>query len=135
MTTTDDARDAIIVGGALAGLAAARTFTDAGKRVGLLEARDARKAEILAALVRAFGPEAAHPSEHVEEDGPTEAWSLGCPVGFLQPGTLSTFAPALRAPSGRVHCAGTETATEWTGYMEGALASAARAASEALHGD
>ena len=96
---------------------------------------EARKAEILAALVRVFGPEAAHPSEYVEQDWSTEAWSLGCPVGFLQPGTLSTFAPALRAPCGRVHFAGTETATEWTGYMEGALASAARAASEVLHGD
>jgi monoamine oxidase len=40
--------------------------------------------------------------------------------------------PALQAPTGRIHWAGTETASVFTGYMEGALESAERVFGE-LH--
>jgi monoamine oxidase len=40
--------------------------------------------------------------------------------------------PGLRDPIGRIHWAGTETATVWTGYMEGALQSGERASAEVL---
>ena len=36
--------------------------------------------------------------------------------------------PALREPIGPMHWAGTETATSWNGYMDGALQSGERAA-------
>ena len=36
----------------------------------------------------------------------------------------------LRKPLGRVHFAGTETASQWTGYMEGAIQAGERAARE-----
>lgn len=39
---------------------------------------------------------------------------------------------ALREPVGRIHWAGTETAMEWIGYMEGALSSGIRAADEVV---
>ena len=45
---------------------------------------------------------------------------------------LSVFGPALRPPVGPIHWAGTETATEWTGYMDGAVQSGERAADEVL---
>jgi monoamine oxidase len=45
---------------------------------------------------------------------------------------LCSFGSALRAPTGRIHWAGTETATERHGFMEGALQTGARAAYEAL---
>ena len=48
--------------------------------------------------------------------------------------TLVPFASSLREPIGRIHWAGTETATEWNGYMEGALQSGERAARETLTG-
>jgi monoamine oxidase len=48
------------------------------------------------------------------------------------PGALSRYGPALRAPVGRVHWAGSETAREWFGYMEGALESGERAAREVI---
>src|SRR5204863_525603 len=48
------------------------------------------------------------------------------------PGMLTQYGAALREPVGRVHWAGTETATEWCGYMEGAVASGERAAAEVL---
>ena len=95
----------------------------------------ARRDETLSALARAFGPEAARPTDFVEQDWSTEPWSGGCPVGYLAPGVLTTFASALRAPCGRVHWAGTETAVEWTGYMEGALESGERAAREVIGAD
>ena len=41
-------------------------------------------------------------------------------------------APEMFAPLGRIHFAGTETATEWRSFMEGALQSAERAVSELL---
>jgi monoamine oxidase len=43
---------------------------------------------------------------------------------------MRVASPAMQAPTGRIHWAGTETATEWTGYMEGALQSGERAAGE-----
>jgi monoamine oxidase len=36
---------------------------------------------------------------------------------------LTSFGPALRRPCGRIHWAGTEAATRWCGYMDGALRS------------
>jgi len=36
----------------------------------------------------------------------------------------------LREPVGRLYFAGTETATEWSGYMEGAVQAGERAARE-----
>lgn len=42
------------------------------------------------------------------------------------------FGDALRTPCGRIHWAGTETATEWNGYMDGAVQSGQRAAPEVL---
>jgi monoamine oxidase len=41
------------------------------------------------------------------------------------------FGEALRTPHGRVHWAGTETAPEWNGYMDGAIASGRLAANQA----
>jgi monoamine oxidase len=39
-----------------------------------------------------------------------------------------------RQPIGPIHWAGTETATEWSGYMDGAVQSGERAADEVLAG-
>jgi monoamine oxidase len=61
-----------------------------------------------------------------------EQWSRGCPVGVFPPGVLLDNGPALRAPVGRVHWAGTEASTYWNGYMDGAIRSGERAAREAL---
>jgi len=38
----------------------------------------------------------------------------------------------MREPVGPIHWAGTETATSWTGYMEGAVQAGERAAREVL---
>jgi len=48
----------------------------------------------------------------------------------MPPGTMTRFGHALRAPCGRIHWAGSETAVEWAGYIEGALRSGIHAARE-----
>ena len=56
----------------------------------------------------------------------------GCPIGNFPTGTLSTFGPALRKPIGRLFWAGTETAREATGFIEGAIEAGDRSAKEVL---
>jgi monoamine oxidase len=91
---------------------------------------DERRAAVLAELARFFGPKAASPVAFVEQNWNDDPWSRGCYVGVTGPGTLTAFGEALREPCGRIHWAGTETATEWMGYLEGAIQSGRRAAAE-----
>lgn len=91
---------------------------------------DARRMAVLEVLARCFGSAAKHPIDWMEQDWSTEPWTGGCPVGNPSPGSLVMLGPALRTAVGRIHWAGTETATEWTGYMEGALQAGERAATE-----
>jgi monoamine oxidase len=48
----------------------------------------------------------------------------------MSPGTWSTLGEALTEPVGPIHWAGTETASVWNGYIDGAIASGRRAADE-----
>jgi monoamine oxidase len=91
-----------------------------------------RRSEVLDCLARYFGERARVPTEYVELSWAEEEYSRGCYAGFLPPGVLTSYGEASRAPIGRLHWAGTETATEWNGYMEGALQAGERAAHEAL---
>ncbi len=93
---------------------------------------EVRRQLIVDALVRYFGKDAADIVTLVEQDWSTEAYSRGCPVGVLGPGSYNTCGDALREPCGSIHWAGTETATEWTGYLEGAIQAGERAAEEVL---
>ncbi|HET6360700.1 MAG TPA: FAD-dependent oxidoreductase, partial [Gemmatimonadota bacterium] len=79
-----------------------------------------------------FGGKAADTAGYIDKDWSADPWTRGCPTGIAPPGVLITHGPALRAPVGRIHWAGTETATEWTGYMDGAIQSGERAADEVL---
>jgi monoamine oxidase len=94
--------------------------------------RGQRRSTVLAELTRFFGREAASPREYIETDWPDQRWSRGGPVGIYGPGTLLRFGPEIRDRVGRIHWAGTETATFWNGYMDGAVRSGKRAAREIL---
>lgn len=83
-------------------------------------------------LTRAFGKRAARPLAVHERCWAAEPFSLGGYGAVMPPGVLTAFGPALRQPVGRIHWAGTESATEWTGYIEGAVRSGERAAVETL---
>jgi monoamine oxidase len=91
-----------------------------------------RKQAVLAEFVRFFGPAAAKPTEFVEKNWLEEPWSRGCYVGLMGPGTMTAWGAALREPCGLIHWAGTETATKWMGYIDGAIESGERVAHEVL---
>lgn len=101
------------------------------RRAGGLEPEERRR-QVIECLVRLFGERARQVSAYVDMDWRAEPWSAGCYEGFLPPGVLTAAGMALREPCGRIHFAGTETATRWMGYMEGAAEAGERAASEAL---
>lgn len=89
-----------------------------------------RRAEALACMTRCFGPKAAKPNEVIMLDWAAEEWTRGCYGAHLAPGVWTQFGPALRAPVGRIHWAGTETSPVWNGYMDGAVRSGERVASQ-----
>ncbi len=95
-------------------------------------APEERRGAVLGALSRLFGPEAARPTEYADQDWIAEEHSAGCYVGLMPPGVMTTCARALREPCGRLHWAGTETATTHNGYMDGAIEAGERAATEVL---
>jgi monoamine oxidase len=94
--------------------------------------RDAadRRDLVLSVFIEQFGERAASPLDYCEVDWSSDPWSTGC-VASLPPGTFAP-ASAWRAPHGRIHFAGTESADEWPGYMEGAIEAGERAAAEVL---
>lgn len=93
-----------------------------------------RREAVLGSLARAFGPEAAEPEQFVGKAWADEEWSRGCYGGFMPPGAWSDHGSALRTPIGPIHWAGAETATVWSGYMDGAVSSGERAAAEVAQG-
>jgi monoamine oxidase len=91
-----------------------------------------RRRAVIGSLVEFFGPKAADVVEYVELDWSEEEWTRGCYGAHFPCGVWTQFGAALREPCGRIHWAGAETATVWSGYMDGALQSGARAATEVL---
>jgi monoamine oxidase len=94
---------------------------------------DERKRAVLDQLQLFFDDtQAQNVTAVYEKDWVADRWAIGCPVGVLPPGTLIDFGPALTAPLGKIHWAGTETSDFWAGYMDGAVRSGERAAAEVL---
>lgn len=91
-----------------------------------------RKAAVLECFKRTIGPEAGNPVGYAESNLAADEWTRGCYGGFLPPGVLTDYGPAIRRPHRRIHWAGTEHATIWNGYMEGALQSGEEAAKAVL---
>ena len=89
-----------------------------------------RRAATLESLARYFGDRAREPIDYAEGVWDEDPWTGGAPVAVAPPGTLVAFGAALRAPIGRLHWAGTETATRWAGYLDGAVQSGERVAAE-----
>jgi monoamine oxidase len=91
-----------------------------------------RRAGALADFAQAFGERCLNPIDYFEQDWTSERYSRGCPVSVVAPGVVTEFLPNLTVPFLRTHWAGTETATYWNGYMDGAISSGQRAAGEVL---
>jgi monoamine oxidase len=91
-----------------------------------------RRRQVVACLIRCFGPKAKDPKEFLELDWSAERWSGGCYGAHLPPGVLTAYGPALKEPCGLIHWAGTETASVWAGYMDGAVRSGESVAKEVV---
>ena len=115
---------------------------DAGVLTGFVLGSDAREwgrlepgereSAVLECFARYFGEEALRPLGYAEVDWGAEPYSRGGYAGVPVPGMILDHGPALTEPVGRIHWAGAETASEWNGYMEGAIESGERVAREVL---
>nr|WP_263326736.1 FAD-dependent oxidoreductase [Neobacillus sp. Marseille-Q6967] len=106
------------------------TGSDA-RRLGELD-ETSRKNTVLECLCHLFGDEILHPIAYFDKDWSADPWARGGYAGHFSPGTLSQFGDTLWKPIGPIHFAGSETATEWRLYMEGALEAGERAALEII---
>jgi monoamine oxidase len=93
---------------------------------------DARRRAVVGCFERLFGAGAASPDAYVERVWANEEFTRGCYGCLMPPGGWVSLGPALRAPFGRLHWAGAETATAWNGYMDGAVRSGESAAAAVL---
>lgn len=91
-----------------------------------------RKEAVLNEFAAALGAEAEEPVDYFEADWTQERWTRGCPVSALETGVTTDFLPIIAQPFGLVHWAGTETASYWNGFMDGAVRSGERAAEEII---
>jgi monoamine oxidase len=89
-----------------------------------------RRAAVMSALTRFFGPRAAKPIDFVEQNWIEEPFSRGCYHGYAPPGLYTEFGPALVEPIGRIHWAGAESVPMEMGSMGGAIDSGRRVARE-----
>uniref|UniRef100_A0A4W4ETM1 Amine oxidase n=1 Tax=Electrophorus electricus TaxID=8005 RepID=A0A4W4ETM1_ELEEL len=95
--------------------------------------KEERKKRICEIYARVLGSDdALHPVHYEEKNWCEEEYSAGCYTVYFPPGILTQFGRVMREPVGRLYFAGTETATEWSGYMEGAVQAGERAAREIL---
>ncbi|WP_280411011.1 flavin monoamine oxidase family protein [Nocardia asiatica] len=101
------------------------------RRVGRLDAAE-RREMVLGALVERFGRKAGSPVEFIEQNWSAERYSGGGMLSHAPTGVLTQFGHALREPCGRVHWAGTESSAVMCGWIDGAIRSGERAASEVL---
>jgi monoamine oxidase len=118
------------------GTIASFTFGPVADRMRKMDPTERRSA-VLAELTKRFGDRASAPVAFVETSWIDEEWSRGCSMAHYAPGALTTYGHLLREPFGRVHWAGTETATVSHGAVshgavDGAVRSGERAASEIL---
>ncbi|XP_058042210.1 amine oxidase [flavin-containing] B-like [Ahaetulla prasina] len=95
--------------------------------------KEERKTQICELYAKVLGTqEALHPVHYEEKNWCEEQYSGGCYTAYFPPGIMTQYGRILREPVGRIFFAGTETASEWSGYMEGAVQAGERAAREVL---
>ncbi|KAH7093476.1 hypothetical protein FB567DRAFT_174764 [Paraphoma chrysanthemicola] len=70
--------------------------------------------------------------EYLEQEWYEKPYIEGAPVAAMGPGDYVQLAPVLTKVVGHIHFAGTETASIWKGYLEGAVQAGERAAKEVV---
>ncbi|MEZ0357926.1 monooxygenase [Mycobacterium sp. ENV421] len=110
--------------GILLGFADSRGFDALGA--------EERRKHALACFSALFGPDAENPIDYLDHCWGAETFAPGGPTAAVPPGAWTEFGHLLREPVGPLHWAGTETADEWTGFLDGAVRSGRRAAAEVV---
>jgi monoamine oxidase len=105
----------------------------AARKAGPLPAGERRRA-VIDAYTRLFGSAAAKPAEYLEQNWAAEPYSRGCYAAAMGPNGWTELGPLLRKPLGPLQWAGSETATRWYGYMDGAVSAGHRVAREIVGG-
>ncbi|WP_424809719.1 flavin monoamine oxidase family protein [Rhodococcus sp. 27YEA15] len=91
-----------------------------------------RRLRALSSLSSMFGDEALDAIDYVDQRWADQEWIGGGPTAVVGPGILTRYGSRLAEPVGPVHWAGTETADQWSGYMDGAVRAGERAVHECL---
>lgn len=91
-----------------------------------------RRSLLLRRLARRLGPDVQRPASWHEKSWHRDEFVGGGYVTLPVLGTRDGFYPMASAPIGDIHWAGSETAHEHAGYIEGAIASGERAAQEII---
>jgi monoamine oxidase len=116
------------------GVMCAITEGTAARRLGRLNEAE-RKAAIIGELVDRFGDKARTPVEYHEQNWAIERYSGGGMISHAPTGVLTQFGYTLREPCGRIHWAGTESSAVMCGWVDGAIRSGERAASEVMQAE
>jgi monoamine oxidase len=87
-----------------------------------------RRRRVVEQLVDLYGARASTPIDYIDHAWGSEPFAPGGPNPAVAPHATVTYGSALTESHGRVHWAGTETAGEWAGCMNGAVLTGQRAA-------
>lgn len=90
--------------------------------------QETRRSQVIKQLVDLYGEQASSPIDYVDHRWGAEPFAPGGPNPAVAPRATTTYGKALTEPHGRVHWAGTETAGEWAGCMNGAVLTGQRVA-------
>jgi monoamine oxidase len=91
-----------------------------------------RKNRMMRSLKQYFGEKAETAIQYLDFTMSDEAWSKGCYAGLMSVNSWSKFQDNYRKSEDRLHFAGTEAATRWHGYIEGAVLAGEAAASKII---
>lgn len=91
---------------------------------------EVRRKRVLRHLVHLYGDRARDAIDYTDFSWGNDEFAPGGPNPAVAPRAWTTFGRFLREPVGRVHWAGSETADETSGTMNGAILSGQRAATE-----
>ena len=108
--------------GILLGFTDARTFD--------LLPVEQRRERALEGFATLFGDAARHPIDYLDHCWGAEEFAPGGPTAAVPPGSWTMYGPWLHKPVDGIFWAGTETADQWTGFLDGAVRSGKRAADE-----
>ncbi|MFF8726663.1 flavin monoamine oxidase family protein [Streptomyces sp. NPDC015171] len=87
-----------------------------------------RRDRVIRQLVDLYGPRARTPVDYLDHCWGAERFAPGGPNPAVAPYATVSYGKALTEPHGRVHWAGSETAGEWAGSMNGAVLTGQRTA-------